>query len=186
MIHLANQRCQAFCLCIGILSVLTACTSAPSAEASKSRTAERPATIDVRAITPPELKAERKITLEGEALSLFDAAMQAYARKEYGKASVTLREVTMKAPHSAEARFFLGICYLMTNDTDAAIRELKTAAVLGNSEYVEDAHYFLGQAYARKSDAVNATRELDRVIESNGTRADKARTLREIVNVSVR
>ena len=179
------QQSSILCVCLGMFLGLTACSTAPSAESPKPQAAA-PAGSDLRAVIPPAFHPDRKKTIDPNAVPLFETAMQSYSRKDYGKASVTLREVTLKSPESPEARFFLGICYLMTNDTEAAISELKTAAALGDSEYREDAHFFLGQAYARKRDSINATRELDQVIEINGTQAAKARTLREIVNVSIR
>ena len=185
MIPSNHRRWTTICVCLGLLLSLAACTSAPPADTVKAAVAV-PAANDVRAIHPPALDLDRKKSLNNEALPVFESAMQAYAKKDYGKASVALRDATMKAPDSAEARFFLGICYLMTNDTDAAIAELKTATALGNADYKEDAHYFLAQAFARKRDSVNASRELDRVIEMKGKQADRARTLLEVVNVASR
>jgi len=175
------MRCyQALGVCVGLLLGLSACSNTVSVEAS--RTVSTP--FENRQITPPVFDEARQKRGNGESLPLFELAMTSYSKKEYGKASVLLREASMKSPDSPEARFFLGICYLMTNDTDAAIGELKTASALGKSDYQEDALYFLGEAYARKKDAINASRELDRVIAMNGNNAGRARTLREIVNIS--
>jgi len=179
-----SQRYVAICVCSILVIGLTACTSKMSSAQAGSVTPASSNEITMRPLVPPTFDPAKPRKMEGEGIPLFDAAMRDYANKAYGQAEVTLREATSKSPGAPEARFFLGICYLMTNDNEAAVSELKTAAALGPSAYLEDAHYFLAEAYARKRDAINASRELDEVIVGGGKRMEQARTLREVVNVT--
>src|SRR5205807_1497219 len=86
--------------------------------------------------TPPPYAADRPKQVTGEAESLFAKAMNDYKKANYSGASVTLRQATTYAPEAPELRFYLGVCYMMTNDLNAGINELKTAVALGASPYL--------------------------------------------------
>jgi len=160
--------------------LVTGCTSANSASETSLATSvvQAPRKLPVPAFDP-----QRPRRVKGSAETTFLKAMSDYAKGKYGPASVTLRDVTMADPESVEARFYLGICYLMTNDNEAGVAELKTTAALGASPYFEDAHYYLAEAFVRKKDVVNASRELDQIITMQGTRAEAARSLREVLAI---
>jgi tetratricopeptide (TPR) repeat protein len=128
-------------------------------DGSPSISAEAPAPR----IDPLPYSASRPVNVKGEAENLFRAAMVDYNNKNYLNASVTLQKATLLNPQAPELRVYLGICYLLTRDTQAALNELKVAAALENNPYSDEAHLYLAQAYYRQKDFINAGEQLEKV-----------------------
>jgi tetratricopeptide (TPR) repeat protein len=136
---------------------------------------------DLAEITPPNFDASASDSLEGEAGNAFREAMVDYAKGSWPRASVMLKEASSKSPSAAEPRFFLGISYLMTRDTQAGLRELRVAGELGQSRYVQAAHYFSGKALIKLNDLVHAAEELQKAAQLPGSYSEPAARLRALV-----
>jgi TolA-binding protein len=133
---------------------------------------------DVNTLEAPPYDPNRALLLTGKGKDLFLKAMEGYQKADYAGASVALRQATIEDPHAPEARFFLGACYLMTNDTRAGIAELKVVTSLDDSPYWADANMLLARAYVQQKDWTGAVEHLDLVDSSGGAMADEAAKLR--------
>jgi tetratricopeptide (TPR) repeat protein len=119
-------------------------------------------------------------TLRGptdEAAKLFREAMRHYVKGDYGAAILGLRAASKLNPKAADISFFLGICYLLTEQTDSAVKHLRSIIALGDSPYLEDAHFFLAKAYLREADLALARSELEKTTQLRGDREAEAREL---------
>jgi tetratricopeptide (TPR) repeat protein len=110
---------------------------------------------------PPALRGAKD-----DAAERFGLGMTNYVEGRYGEAISDLRAAAGLNPNRAGIRFFLGICLLLAEQTDAGIEELKAAIGLGDSAYLEEAHFYLAKAYLGKGDIGGAKRELNWVLES--------------------
>jgi tetratricopeptide (TPR) repeat protein len=119
------------------------------------------ARIEPPAYIPPALRGARD-----DAAERFRLGMMNYVEGRYGEAIPDLRAAAELNPNRAGIRFFLGICLLLTEQTDAGIEELKATIGLGDSAYLEEAHFYLAKAYLRKGDTGGAKEELDWVLKS--------------------
>jgi hypothetical protein len=129
-------------------------------------------------IEAPAYSAADPEEIHGDALVLFHDAMHHYQNRDYLHASISLRQATAIDTGNPEIRFFLGICYLMTNDTRAGIGELRVAEQLGPSPYLERVRYYLAKAFLKRQDNVNARRELDAIIDGGGIMVSAAKKLK--------
>ena len=109
---------------------------------------------------------------------LFEEAMNYYRARDFSRASFVLQQATGQQPGNPEIRFFLGISYLLTNDTRAGIRELKVAEALSSSPYVDRIHFYLAKAFLRQKDTINAMRELNALADAGGNLAEPAQKLK--------
>jgi TolA-binding protein len=136
---------------------------------------------DPAAIEPPPASGQPMVAASNNE-PLFAEAMRYYRQNDYSGASVALQRATAQQPENPEIRFYLGICYLMTNDTHAGIRELRVAGGLGSSPYLDRVHYYLAKAFLKQKDTTNAMRELA-AIDNGGNLAESARKLKgELAN----
>ena len=138
------------------------------------------------AIEPPRYVPVALRGNEDEATRKFQLAMQGYLKGNYAAAILGLRAALKLDPDATDARFYLGICYLLTDQTDRATAELRQTIALGDSPYLEGAHFFLAKAHLRKSEFAAAEDELIKVAGSHSsyrTEAakllDRIQTLRE-------
>jgi tetratricopeptide (TPR) repeat protein len=125
--------------------------------------------LSVLAVEPPPYAL---VTLRGsadEATKEFQSGMRRYLEADYAGAIRALHSVLKIDPDAIDARFFLGISYLMTEQTDWAIEELRRTAALGNSPYLEGAHFYLAKAYLRTEDLTTAEYELKKTTELHGS-----------------
>lgn len=146
-------------------------TTPPSSPAAKSRP-------DLASFDPPTGPAGEPVVAATGNEPLFAEAMKYYRARDYSRASFTLRQATGQQPGNPEIRFFLGISYLLTNDTRAGIRELKVAEILGSSPYVDRIHFYLAKAFLRQKDTINAMRQLNAMVDTGGNLAEPAKKLR--------
>ena len=102
--------------------------------------------------------------------------MRRYQKGDYGGAILGLRGALKLDPHATDARFYLGMSYLLTGQTDSAIENLRQIAQEGNSIYVESAHFFLAKALIRRNNLALAENELSQVAALQGTHAAEARS----------
>ena len=134
---------------------------------------------DLARIEPPPYS---PIVLRGaddEAAQKFHNAMRHYLNKDYVSAISGLRRVTQISPQAASANFYLGACYLLTNETDLAIQTLSKVISLDDPNYAEPAPFYLAKAYIRKNDLLTARVQLEKTVRLHGDREDEARQLEQ-------
>lgn len=154
----------------------TPATTQPSSVAATSR--PDPASFDA-----PACPEGAPVVTASVNEPLFLEAMKYYRAQDYSRASFALQKATGNQPDNPEIRFFLGISYLLTEDTRAGIRELKVADRLGTSPYVDRIHFYLAKALLRQKDTINAIRQLDMLVNGGGNLAEPARKLKlELAN----
>ena len=105
------------------------------------------------------------------------AGMMRYQAGDYAGAITVLRSAAELNPRGAMTRFFLGICFLLSGQTDEGIIELKKTIDLGDSAYLEEAHFYLAKGLLRQGHVKAARRELRAVVESGGRLEEEAARL---------
>jgi TolA-binding protein len=105
---------------------------------------------------------------EDEAQQAFREAMQHYVKGDYAKAIPGLRAAVKADPRTARFNFYLGVCYLLTDQTDAAVLSLHKTVSLGDPSYSGPAHFYLAKASLREKDASAAEKELLETIRLRG------------------
>jgi|SRR5215471_3318286 len=98
--------------------------------------------------------------VEDQAHEEFDQAMQLYSKGEYKKAIPGLRTAVNDSPQTARFGLYLGVCYLLSGQTDSAIESLRRVITLDDLLYAEPAHFYLAKAYLQKKDVEAAIVEL--------------------------
>jgi tetratricopeptide (TPR) repeat protein len=116
---------------------------------------------------------------EDDATAKFREAMNDYTRGKYASSIPALIAASQVDPKASNISFFLGICYLLTGDTDAAIAELRKTVALGDTPYLEEAHFYLAKALIRKRDLNGAKSELRDTIQLRGEVEPDAQRLLE-------
>jgi len=102
----------------------------------------------------------------------FSKAMQHYAHADYSGAIPKLRAI-----NSAEARFYLGICLLLTNQRISGIEELRSVTQSGDGPYLERARFYLAKGLIAEHDAKRAQEQLEKVATGHGDLEKEARIL---------
>ena len=136
-----------------------------------------PSLSELAAIEPPPYV---PATLRGpvdEAARNFRQAMQHYGRADYVAALDGLRAAAKLNPRDPNIRFFLGISYLLTNQTESAIKLLQDTVALGESPYLEEAHFYLAKGFLRQGNLTAAQNELKKTIALQGDLEREARKL---------
>jgi tetratricopeptide (TPR) repeat protein len=141
-----------------------------SAAAIDSRNA---ALLALAAVEPPVYT---RVLLRGEGEEeKFEVAMRRYEKGDYGGAVSGLQGALKLDPDATEARFYLGISYLLTGQTDSAIENLRQVVSEGNSIYAESAHFYLAKAFIRKNNLASAQGEMAEVAALQRSHAAEAR-----------
>jgi tetratricopeptide (TPR) repeat protein len=112
-----------------------------------------------------------------EASERLRAGMMRYKAGDYAGAVPVLQSAAELRPGSATARFFLGICFLLSGRTDEGIIELKRTIDLGDPAYLEEARFYLAKGLLRRGQVRAARRELKAVVDSDGRLKDEAARL---------
>jgi thioredoxin-like negative regulator of GroEL len=107
----------------------------------------------------------------------FRAAMEHYRRGDYAGAAVGLRAAAESQPQSVEARFYLAICLLLTNDRSGGIQLLKDVTASGNTPYLESARFYLAKALLGEGNLAGADLQLRIIIEMHGKLEKQAQVL---------
>jgi TolA-binding protein len=111
---------------------------------------------------------------ENDAQNSFRKAMQHYMKRDYTSAIPGLRAAVKASPQTASFNFYLGSCYLLTGQTEAAVQSLRKVISLDVPSYSEAAHFYLAKAYLRNHDVPQAEAELRIVAKLGGSRAAEA------------
>ncbi len=112
-----------------------------------------------------------------EASEKFRAGMMRYQEGDYACAIPTLKSAADLNPQGANIRFFLGVCFLLSGQTDEGIAELKKTIALGDSAYLGEAHFYLAKGLLRQGDVKGARQELKAAVESGGRLGEEASRL---------
>jgi len=136
-----------------------------------------PSLSEIARVRPPVYLSKTLRGVEDEARTQFREAMQDYQRGEYRAAIPRLAAAVRLDPEAPDIRFFLGICYLLTDQDDSAIDHLAKTVALGETPYLEEAHFYLAKAYLSKAEPDKARAELERIIRLEGDREQEAREL---------
>jgi predicted Zn-dependent protease len=107
----------------------------------------------------------------------FGTAMTRYANRDYAGAIPGLRAVSSAQPDFWEARFYLGICYLLTNQAAEGIAQLRAVTASPPSSWVEKSRFYAAKALLGQGDRVGAQQQLDVVIALAGSLEPQARAL---------
>jgi len=127
---------------------------------------------------PVEIPAERYQLLarfeppSHSASAQLRTAMDRYRQRDYAGAIPILR-----AQNSAEAHFYLGICDLLTNNSAAGIRELRSVIDAGDTPFLEQARFYLAKGLLGSGDVNAAKQELESVIAMHGVLEKPAQAL---------
>ncbi len=143
---------------------------------------EMPTLAELARVEPPPYTA---MILRGpttESLRTFRAAMRQYTAGDYAGAIPGLREACRLDPEAANAAFYLGVCYLLTDQNDRARQELVRTVSLGESPYLEATRFYLAKAYLRANDVAAARSELGGVMQMHGDLEARARRLLSQLN----
>ena len=124
---------------------------------------------------PPEY--EQSAAESAKASSEFGAAMEHYRMRDYAGAISGLRIATQASPQSVQARFYLAICLLLTNDRPAGIQELQAVIAAGNTPYLERARFYLAKALLADRNIRGADIQLRVVVELHGKLEKQAQLL---------
>ena len=106
--------------------------------------------------------------------------MERYRSGKYEAAIPGLAKAAKLDLHDAGSRFFLGICHLLSGQTDAAIAALQQVLTLGDTPYREEAHFYLAELFAAERRPKEARREYERAfsqLNRAGERSYRARKL---------
>jgi TolA-binding protein len=118
---------------------------------------------------------------EDEAQEAFRKAMQYYSMGDYAHAIPDLRAAVKASPRTARFNFYLGACYLLTDQTDSAIEFFHKTVSIGDPTYSEPAHFYLAKAYLRKKDVSAAENELQATMQLHGGKeAEAGEILRQL------
>ena len=100
-----------------------------------------------------------------------------YERGDYGASALGLAAAASLDPSSPDIHFYLGASYLLSGDTDAAVRALQRTVDLGESAYAEDARFFLAKAAIRRGNLNEGRTLLLRVASGNSDYQREAQSL---------
>jgi TolA-binding protein len=101
----------------------------------------------------------------------FQQAMERYLKGDDAGAIPGFRKTVQIYPRdsdSVEARFYLAICLLLTNDRREGIDQLGRVVAAGNTPYLERARFYLAKALIGQRDIPGARQQLEAGIAMHG------------------
>jgi len=128
-------------------------------------------------VSPPAYVPAAVRSTTSRAMQRFRQAMELYQRGDFAAAVSGLEEARRTDGGQPPILFYLGACYLLTNDVDRAVEALTAAVASGESAYLEEAHFYLAKALLRKGDGPGARAELEATAALEGDREAEAREL---------
>jgi hypothetical protein len=140
-----------------------------SAPSDARQTQPQPAPPNLVALARFDPPPYQPLRLRGAQDRGFRRAMEQYQRGDYGAAIATLEKFD-----TAQARFFLGVSYLLSNQTDSGLAALGRVIAAGDSPYLEEARFYSAKGFLQKSDAAGARKQLESVIAMKGDLAAQA------------
>ena len=113
-------------------------------------------------------------------------AIEAYKSENYTAAASYFEQELLERPENMMARFYLGNCYLLTDQSPKAISSLQEV-INSDSFYAYDARWYLALAYLETGAIESSKTELQNILKSNAENAlkDQAKRLtRELNRIS--
>jgi TolA-binding protein len=107
----------------------------------------------------------------------FQEAMEHYLKKDFAGAVPGLRASTSARADGLEARFYLGICSLLTGDSPGGVQNLQSVVDAGDTPYLEEARYYLAKGLLAKGDIPRARTQLESVIAMHGNLEKQSKSL---------
>jgi hypothetical protein len=98
----------------------------------------------------------------------FQNAMTRYANQDFARAIPELRAAANATPSLIAARFYLGICLLLTGDRISGIQELRAVIEAGDTPYLEQARFYLAKGLIAEHDISRAQAQLESLIARHG------------------
>ena len=98
----------------------------------------------------------------------FEAGMTAYVQKDYAGAIGQLAFAARQDSTNASFHFYLGLCYLLSNQVEPAIEHLQRTIALGGNSVLEKTYWYLGNAWLLQEDRVHALAAFQKVTELEG------------------
>jgi predicted Zn-dependent protease len=114
---------------------------------------------------------------EGSAPKDFLKAMTRYTNQDLAGAIPELRGVAKATPSNIAARFYLGICLLLTGDRISGIEELRAVIEAGDTPYLEQARFYLAKGLIAEHDLPRAQTQLEALIAQHGDLEKQATVL---------
>jgi len=130
-------------------------------------------------VDPPPYVPARLRETDDQARAQFDRAMYHYRRGDYVAATQGLEIAARLTPAAVDVNFYLGACYLLTNQPEKAVDALHKAISPNASDFAEQAHYYLAKAYLQEHNLASARTELELTLKLHGAREGEARKLRQ-------
>ena len=114
---------------------------------------------------------------ENASRKAFDAAMGRYVQGDYRGAISGLRQAIELDPAANHARFYLGLCLLLTGDAKGGVSELEGLLVVGPAPYLEDALFYLAKGHLQTGDVKKAREVLELLIAFDRKHQTQAKEL---------
>lgn len=144
-------------------------TAGPETTAQSQPPSSAPSLEELARVEPPPYFAVVLRGGEDETQQTFRKAMQYYVKGDYTHAIPGLRTAVQASPRTAGFNFYLGACYLLTDQTDLAIESFRKTVSLGDPTYSERAHFYLAKAYLRRKEIIAAEDELQKAAQLHGS-----------------
>lgn len=107
----------------------------------------------------------------------FAQSMRRYAKQDFAGAIPELRAAASTTPSFIAARFYLGICLLLTDDRISGIEELRAVTEAGDTAYLERARFYLAKGLIAEHDIPRAQTQLESLIAQHGDLEKQAAAL---------
>jgi TolA-binding protein len=132
--------------------------------------------LELARLDPPAYQPNTFRGAGSKADAQFQAAMEAYLRRDYAQAATGLRAALELDPDAAASRFFLGACDLLTGDSTSGVRELERVAS-GDSPFAQEARFDLAKGHLQQNDPTRAMADLRQLTDVPGDFQEPARQL---------
>lgn len=166
---------------VGVVFVLANRQPVPNPPRTAQVSAPAPLSPDIQLLArmdPPAYDAQTLRGAESASARRFHDAMASYAARDFVTARDALRKVLDADPSSLDARYFLGICHLLTGGLEPGIAELRHVIDAGSaSPYVEEAHFYLAKAYLKQGKVREAREKFGKVAAQTGDLRQQAREI---------
>ncbi len=143
-----------------------------SSEQARSQILQQLAQVEQ---VPPYLPSAIRGGKVDTASERFGEGMQQYLGRDYASAIGALKEVTELDSNHVPAAFYLGICYLLTDEPGHSAEQLKRVVASRTEGYQDEAHWYLAKAYFRLGEIESARTELDKIVRGGGMYLEDAR-----------
>lgn len=117
--------------------------------------------------------------LTGDVNQLFEDGMQAYTQGNYSEAIKKLELAIHQDSNDVKLHFYSGLCYLLLDKVDPAIKHLQRTIDSGDNIFQEKAYWYLGNAWLLKQNAKSALTKFEKVTELEGDYEWRAREMIE-------